>query len=96
MYYQASLKERRAILALAKIIGENEIPNVAKSRYFSAQKMHVYSQDLEPLDKQIFFVSVWTNDRINSDSKCIYAGSVNLMAYDNMKSYFGGSSWPDP
>jgi len=96
MYYQASLKERRAILALAKIIGENEIPNVGKSRYFSAQKMHVYTMDLEPLGKQIFFVSVWTNDRNNSDSKCIYADSVNLMAYDNMKSYFGRLAWPNP
>ena len=95
MYYQASLRERRTILALAKIIGENEIPNVARSRRFAAQKMHVYSQDLEPLDKQIFFVSVWTNDRNNPDSKCVYADSVNLKAFDNMKGYFGRLSWPN-
>ena len=53
MYYQTSLRERKAIRSLAKIIGENEIPYVAKSRYFYAQKMHVYSLDLEPLDKEI-------------------------------------------
>ena len=89
MFYQPCLKEKRAIHALAKLIGEHEIPKLAKSRYFAAQRLHVYSHILDPAGKQIFFVSVWTRHKSNPESKCIYADNVNLFAYDNMKNYLG-------
>jgi len=90
MFYQPSHREKRAIRALAKLVGENEIPKLAKSRYFAAQRLHVYSHILDdPVGKQIFFVSVWTRHKSNPESKCIYADNVNLVAYDNMKDYFG-------
>jgi len=89
MFYQPSREEKRAIHALAKLIGENAIPSLAKSRYFAANKLHVYSHILDPAGKQIFFVSVWTMHKKNPESKCIYADNVNFVAYDNMKDYLG-------
>jgi hypothetical protein len=89
MFYQPSIRERRTIRALAKLIGENEIPTLAESRHFAAQRVHVYSHITDPVVKRIFFVSVWTERKSNPESKCIYADNVNLFAYDNMKDYSG-------
>ncbi len=87
MYYQSRVKERRAILTLADLIGKNELPNVAKSEYFSAQNLHVYSLILEPVYKKTYFVTVWTKPKTNPGSDCLFADNVNLLALENMKDF---------
>ena len=88
MYYKPSIKEVREIQALAKIIGEDDIHNL-RSDYFISKKLHVYSLGLEPQHKQIFHVSVWTEGKNNPTSACVYAGEINMIAFDNMKNYRG-------
>src|SRR5579871_5896604 len=87
MYYQSRLKERRAILILADLIGKNEIPNVAKSEYFSSQNLYVYSLIQEPVYKKIYFVTVWTEPKTRLGAECIFADNVNLLALENMKEF---------
>ena len=96
VFYHPSLREKKTIRALAKLIGDNEISKLSESRYFASHKLHVHSHILDPEGKQIFFVSVWTSDKSNPASNCIYADNVNLIAYVNMKDYLGKIfGWPD-
>lgn len=72
---------------MADLIGKNEIPNVAKSEYFSAQNLYVYSLIQEPVYKKTYFVTVWTAPKTNLGSECIFADNVNLLALENMKEF---------
>ena len=95
MYYKAVVKERYEIRMLAKIISEDDIPKLKKVNYFVSQKFHVYSLGLNPLYKQIFHVSVWTKPKEEPDSRYVYAGEINLMAFENLRDSFPRISYLD-
>ena len=94
MFYQPSVKEKRAILTLAKIIGENEIPNLGKSRYFSVQGLHVYSHNLEPRQT---VTSLFRSGQITKTIPIqnVFMQATKLNGFGLYEKLFGSISWQD-